>query len=164
MFKEKDRAARIAQDLRLTSDTGGPFDFIIGAYFNREKVYNQSTLEVLLDTDVDGNGQVTAADCAAGLPVACQVRNQFDQIKKSYALYSDLKYKLTDALTLRGGLRYTHDDGEQTGFRSDALVIDKRFIAHPIPLSHLGCKQDNVSGQIAPASKWARVALPHARG
>jgi iron complex outermembrane receptor protein len=157
-----DQASQIAQDLRLTSDTGGPFDFIIGAYFNREKVYNQSTLEVLLDTDVDGNGQVTAADCAAGLPVACQVRNQFDQIKKSYALYSDLKYKLTDALTLRGGLRYTHDDGEQTGFRSDALGIDKRFIANLIPLSNLGFKQDNVSGKIGLDYKLASGDLLYA--
>ena len=157
-----DQASQFAQDLRLTSNTGGPFDFIIGAYFNREKVYNQSTLEVLLDTDVDGNGQVTAADCAAGLPVACRVRNQFDQIKKSYALYSDLKYKLTDALTLRGGLRYTHDDGEQTGFRSDALGIDKRFVANLIPLSNLRFKQDNVSGKIGLDYKLASGDLLYA--
>ena len=77
----------------------------LGSYFNREKVFNETTLEVLGDTDNDSNGVINAADCAAGLPVACKVRNQFDQIKKSYALYTDLKYKVTDALTLRGGLR-----------------------------------------------------------
>ncbi|WP_421846607.1 TonB-dependent receptor [Novosphingobium sp.] len=143
-----DRASQFAQDLRLTSNTGGPFDFILGAYYNREKVYNQTTLEVLNGTDVNGDGKIDAADCAAGLPVACKVRNQFDQLKKSFALYTDLKYKLSDALTLRGGLRYTHDDGSQTGFSSDALGVDGSFVANLIPLSNLAFKTDNVSGKI----------------
>lgn len=143
-----DKASQFAQDLRLTSDTGGPFDFIVGAYYNREKVFNETTLEVVNDADNNGDGVVTAADCAAGLPVACKVRNSFDQLKKSFALYTDLKYKLTDAVTLRGGLRYTHDDGTQTDFKADALGVDDSFVANLIPLSNLRFKQDNVSGKI----------------
>jgi len=157
-----DKASQFAQDLRLTSDTGGPFDFILGAYFNREKVYNQTTLEVFNGLDVDEDGQVTAADCAAGLPAACKVRNQFDQVKKSIALYTDLKYKVSDALTLRGGLRYTHDDGEQTGFSSDALGVDESFVANLIPLSDLRFKQDNVSGKIGLDYKLASGDLLYA--
>ena len=157
-----DKASQFAQDLRLTSDTGGPFDFIFGAYFNREKVFNETTLEVLNGTDADGDGQVTAADCAAALPVACKVRNSFDQIKKSFALYTDLKYKLTDALTLRGGLRYTHDDGAQTGFRADALGVDESFVANLIPRSDLRFKQDNVSGKIGLDYKLASGDLLYA--
>ena len=157
-----DRASQFAQDLRLTSNTGGPFDFIVGAYFNREKVYNQTTLEVFNDTDVNGDGVVNAQDCADGLPVACKVRNEFDQVKKSFALYTDLKYKLTDALTVRGGLRYTHDDGEQTGFKSDALGVDDSFVANLIPLSNLHFKQNNVSGKIGIDYKLASGDLLYA--
>jgi iron complex outermembrane recepter protein len=157
-----DRASQFAQDLRLTSNTGGPFDFILGAYFNREKVYNQTTLEVFNGTDVNGDGVVNAADCAAGLPAACKVRNQFDQLKKSVALYTDLKYKLTDALTLRGGLRYTHDDGEQTNFSSNALGVDESFVANLIPLTNLRFKQDNVSGKIGVDYKLANGDLLYA--
>nr|WP_298170665.1 TonB-dependent receptor [Novosphingobium sp.] len=157
-----DRASQFAQDLRLTSNTGGPFDFILGAYFNREKVYNQTTLEVFNDTDVNEDGVINAADCAAGLPVACKVRNQFDQVKKSFALYTDLKYKLTDALTVRGGLRYTHDDGEQTGFSSDALGVDDSFVANLIPLSNLRFKQNNLSGKIGLDYKLASGDLLYA--
>ena len=157
-----DKASQFAQDLRLTSDTGGPFDFILGAYYNREKVYNQTTLEVFNGTDVNGDGKVTAADCAAGLPVACKVRNQFDQVKKSFALYTDLKYKLTEALTLRGGLRYTHDDGKQTGFSADALGVDDSFVANLIPLSNLAFKQDNLSGKIGLDYKLASGDLLYA--
>ncbi|MBX9883609.1 MAG: TonB-dependent receptor [Novosphingobium sp.] len=157
-----DRANQFAQDLRLTSNTGGPFDFIVGAYYNREKVFNRTTLEVLNGTDVNGDGVVTAADCAAGLPVACKVRNQFDQIKQSVALYSDLKYKLTDALTLRGGLRYTHDDGEQTGLSSNALGVDESFVANLIPLTSRRFKQDNLSGKVGIDYKLASGDLLYA--
>jgi iron complex outermembrane receptor protein len=157
-----DKASQFAQDLRLTSNTGGRFDFILGAYFNREKVFNETTLEVFNGLDVNEDGVINAADCAAGLPAACKVRNRFDQVKKSFALYTDLKYKLTDALTLRGGLRYTHDDGEQTGFSADALGVDGSFVANLIPLSNLAFKQDNVSGKIGLDYKLASGDLLYA--
>ncbi len=60
-----DRASQIAQDIRLTSDFSGPFNFILGAYYNREKVYNQSTFKIVQDVasggDVDGDGDVDDA-------------------------------------------------------------------------------------------------------
>uniref|UniRef100_UPI003529F42A TonB-dependent receptor n=1 Tax=Novosphingobium sp. TaxID=1874826 RepID=UPI003529F42A len=157
-----DRASQFAQDLRLTSDTGGPFDFILGAYFNREKVYNETTFEIATDVDVNGDGFINAQDCADGLPLACKVKNQFTQIKKSFALYSDLKYKLTDALTVRGGLRYTHDTGVQSGFRSDALGVDNSLVATLIPPSALRYKNNNVSGKIGFDYKLASGDLLYA--
>ena len=157
-----DRASQFAQDLRLTSDTGGPFDFILGVYYNREKVFNQTTLEIANDQDIDGSGKIDFRDCIAALPAACRVRNQFDQLKKSVAVYSDLKYKLSDAVTLRGGLRYTHDTGDQTDFSADALGVENRRVANLIPLSNLGYKQDNVSGKIGVDYKLASGDLLYA--
>ncbi|MFN3457490.1 MAG: TonB-dependent receptor [Novosphingobium sp.] len=143
-----DRATQFAQDLRLTSDFGGPFDFILGGYFHREKVFNETAFEIGKDIDSDGVPGITANDCAVGLPFACLFRNRFDQLKKSYAIYSDVKYQLSDAVTMRGGLRYTHDTGLQSGFRSDALGVDNSLIVNLIPLSSLRYSQDNVSGKI----------------
>jgi iron complex outermembrane receptor protein len=40
-----DKASQFAQDLRLTSNFGGPFDFILGAYFNREKGVQQTSFD-----------------------------------------------------------------------------------------------------------------------
>ncbi len=157
-----DKASQFAQDLRLTSNTGGPFDFILGVYYNREKVFNRTALEILTDNDVNGDGQITAADCAAGLPAACKIQNQFDQVKKSFAVYTDLKYKVSDAITLRGGLRYTHDKGEQTGFSADAYGYDNVFVTNLIPLSNLGFKKDNVSGKIGLDYKLASGDLLYA--
>jgi iron complex outermembrane receptor protein len=143
-----DRASQIAQDLRLTSDTGGPFDFILGAYYNREKVYNSTTFEIGKDIDSDGVPGITANDCAVGLPFACLFRNEFDQVKKSLAFYTDLKYELSEAITLRGGLRYTHDKGRQSDFSADALGVDESLIVNLIPLSELKDTTDNLSGKI----------------
>lgn len=157
-----DRATQFAQDLRLTSNFGGPFDFILGGYFHREKVFNETTFEIGKDIDSDGLPGITADDCAVGLPLACLFRNRFDQLKKSYAIYSDLKYELSDAVTLRGGLRYTHDTGEQSGFRSDALGVDGSLIANLIPVSALRYSQDNLSGKIGLDYKLADGNLIYA--
>ena len=143
-----DKASQFAQDLRLTSDTGGPFDFILGVYFNREKVFNRTAFEIATDVDVNADGTIDAQDCADGLPLACKVQNQFTQVKKSVAVYSDLKYKIGEAVTLRGGLRYTHDTGRQNGFISQALGVDDSVVATLIPLSDLRFRKNNFSGKI----------------
>lgn len=143
-----DRANQIAEDLRLTSTWDGPFNFILGAYYNREKVYNTTAFGIFQDIDVDGNGVINAADCAAGLPVACAVTNSFHQMKHSYAVYSDLRYDFGEAFTVRGGLRYTHDDGAQTNLISQAIGVDGVVAATLIPSTNLNFKTDNLSGKI----------------
>jgi len=154
-----DRASQIAEDLRLTSDWKGPFNFILGAYFNREKVYNSTSFGIFQDVDVNGDGVVNAQDCADGLPVACAVTNRFDQLKHSYAIYSDLRYELGSGLTLRGGLRYTWDDGEQTGLRSDAFGVDGVPVATLIPNTDLRFKTNNLSGKVGVDYKASNTIL-----
>ncbi|WP_167836657.1 TonB-dependent receptor [Sphingopyxis witflariensis] len=143
-----DRASQFAQDLRLTSDFGGPFNFILGAYFNREKVYNETTFEIAKDVDSDGLPGVTDADCAIGFPLGCLFRNSFDQVKKSYAVYTDMSFELTDALTLRGGLRYTRDKGTQSDFEANAFGPNEVLVMNLIPLSSLHYTTENLSGKI----------------
>lgn len=156
------RARQLAQDLRLTSSWSGPFNFIVGAYYNREKVFNSSNLGIYRDLDVDGDGLINAADCAAALPLACNVTNRFGQLKHSYAGYTDMRYNLGEALTLRGGLRYTRDDGRQSGFRSDASGVDGQYVATLIPLTNLSFKDDNLSGKIGIDYKPSRNLLVYA--
>ena len=157
-----DNASQVAQDLRLTSDFSGPFNFILGAYFNRESVFNRSAFEIGKDIDSDGLPGVTDADCAIGLPLGCIFQNEFSQKKKSFALYTDASYELSDALTLRGGLRFTDDKGEQTGFRSDALGPNRVLVATLIPPTSLSYKKTNVSGKIGLDYKLADDRLLYA--
>ncbi|ODU18787.1 MAG: TonB-dependent receptor [Sphingomonas sp. SCN 67-18] len=157
-----DRASQFAQDLRLTSDFTGPFNFILGAYFNREKVFNQTTFEIGKDIDFDEEPGVTDADCAIGLPVACLSGNHFDQIKKSYAVYSDMSFALTDQLKLRGGLRYTRDTGRQYDFESNAYGPNGVLVTNLIPLSSLSYRTSNLSGKIGADFKISRDSMLYA--
>jgi iron complex outermembrane receptor protein len=141
-------ATQFAQDLRLTSNSGGPLEFILGAYFSREKVFNSTNLRFANDVDVNDDGTIDVQDCIDGFVLACQFVNRFDQVKQSTALYTDLKYALTGRLALRGGLRYTHDTGRQYGFRSDALGVDDVLVVNLIPPSSLRYENDDVSGKV----------------
>ena len=157
-----DEAKQFAQDLRLTSTSDGPFDFILGAYYAHEQVFNSSTFRIALDVDANGDNVINAQDCADGLPLACQFKNQFDQTKESAALYTDLKYALGDKVTLHGGLRYTHDTGRQYNFSSDALGVDNSLIVNLIPLSELKYSIDNLSGKIGLDYKFDSGNLAYA--
>ncbi|MGD9471703.1 MAG: TonB-dependent receptor [Novosphingobium sp.] len=157
-----DRASQFAQDLRLTSDFDGPFNFILGAYFNREKVFNASAYEIGLDVDTDGQPGVTSADCALSGFDGCLFRNQFDQLKKSYALYSDVSFKVTDALTIRGGLRYTHDKGVQSDFTANVYGPDEILVSTIIPSTTLRYSTNNLSGKIGLDYKINRDVMIYA--
>ena len=154
-----DRATQITQDLRITSDFDGPFNFILGAYYAREKVFNQTTFEIAKDVDSDGLPSVTDLDCAIGLPLGCLFENRFDQLKKSAALYTDMSFEITDALKLRGGLRYTHDTGRQSNFESNAFGPNRVLVVNLIPPSALAYKTNNISGKIGLDYKLGRDAL-----
>lgn len=150
-----DRASQIAQDIRLTSDFSGPFNFILGAYYNREKVYNQSTFKIVQDVasggDVDGDGDVDDADCAATTAgEACNFRNSFNQTKKSIAIYSDASFEITDAIKLKGGLRFTRDTGTQSNFIAEQVGPSGAVlgVTIPTPASPLEYKISNLSGKI----------------
>lgn len=151
-----DEAKQFTQDLRLTSNTGGPFNFIIGAYYAHEQVFNSSNFKIALDVDANGDNVINAQDCIDGLPLACQFKNQFDQSKDSYALYSDFKYEAGDHFVLRGGLRYTHDTGRQYNFQSNALGVDNSLILNLIPVSELRYSTNNLSGKIGFDYKFDR--------
>ena len=128
-----DRVKQIAQDLRLSYDGSDRFKALLGAYATREWVYN-STLEALYtDIDTNGDGVINSQDCLVSFPVACQIRNSFDQRKTSLALYGDVTYKLTSNLSLRFGLRGTDDRGELTGFNSQVAGADGVYFLNLIP-------------------------------
>ncbi len=150
-----DRATQFAQDLRLTSDFDGPFNFILGGYFNREKVFNASTFKIAQDVasggDVDGDGFVTDADCGATTAgEACQFGNSFDQIKKSFAVYTDASFELSETIKLRGGLRYTRDTGKQPNFIAEQIGPSGAVlgVTIPTPATPPSYKIGNVSGKI----------------
>jgi len=151
------RTKQITQDLRLTSDFSGPFNFIVGAFYSEEKILNYNDLPFFMDIDVNGDGAIDAQDCVdGGFFVACNYFNRFRQEKTSVAAYSDVTYELTDRFTLRGGLRYTHDEGELRDFYAQLRARDQTPLFNIIPgsetdlfaTSAMDFEDDNVSGKI----------------
>jgi iron complex outermembrane recepter protein len=118
---------QVAQDIRLSTTGTEALSYILGAYYQHEAIFNSTENRFYNFLDYNGDGQINYQDCvdssfntpgagyAAGLFVnpSCRYYNSFDQIKNSWAVYSDGSYKLSDAFKLRAGVRYNHDTGEQ---------------------------------------------------
>src|SRR3546814_19620298 len=76
----KGRCKQLSQDLRLSSDFDGPFNFIFGAYYNIEKLWNETSAGFYSDIDVNGDGALTWEDCVdSGFAVSCIYRNNYKQ-------------------------------------------------------------------------------------
>jgi iron complex outermembrane receptor protein len=56
-------AEQVSQDLRITSDSSGPFNFIAGLYYAKEEVYNQTTIGFYTDLDMNTDGGLDFTDC-----------------------------------------------------------------------------------------------------
>jgi len=87
---------QFTQELRLSGNLTDSIDFVVGGYyFNSRYQLDQSTFF----------GPFLQA--AAGLPA--QGGNRVDHYSKSKALFADVQWKLTEALRLSFGGRYTWD-------------------------------------------------------
>ena len=130
------RGWQFAQDLRVASSSRGPLNYILGAYYNIERLHSGSVYRYFYDLDVNGDGVVDFNDCldpVSGYFLACEYSNSYTQTKKSAALYTDLKFALTERIALRGGLRYTRDEGDLTHFKALLFGVDGTPLANLIP-------------------------------
>ena len=77
---------QVTQDLRLTSRGSGPFNFIAGAYYQHEDIYNSTENQFFAGTDNNLDGTVDYQDCVAlpprlrGLRVPQPVRPAAQQL------------------------------------------------------------------------------------
>jgi outer membrane receptor protein involved in Fe transport len=95
---------QFSQELRLTSDTGGKFEYMLGAY------YQWSHLDsTQLQTNSFLNGTINAAPPFAALrpflPLALKTNAQWRE--NNWSVFGTVSYELTESLKLTGGLRYS---------------------------------------------------------
>lgn len=87
---------QVTEELRLASKGSSPFNWQAGLYYFHETLgYSNETVNNTFKT-ADGNPGFGAYQFA-------------HQTSSSYAAFGQASYKLGDALTLTGGVRYTHD-------------------------------------------------------
>lgn len=81
---------QFSQELQLSYDAGGSFNFVAGAYYFRE-------------TDETESG-------IFGPAIAFVSNSLNDQTNRSYALYGQANFAVSDRLTATLGLRYTYEE------------------------------------------------------
>jgi iron complex outermembrane receptor protein len=94
-----------SQELRLASHGASPFGWLIGAYYGHESVH--PTVEFHFSDGYNyGYYQLPNGTTLWGY----DEYNNFNQVKTSAAGFLNLTYALNSTVTLRAGVRYTHDD------------------------------------------------------
>lgn len=111
------------QDMRLASNGSGPYKWLLGAYYYRDRVDATVDLSFFYSFagDNNGNGQL---DCFDDGITGCGYGNALGQIRQSYAFYTQQSYEVANGLTLTGGLRYTHDMIRLDYYRSALSYLD----------------------------------------
>lgn len=101
-----------SQEVRLYSENSGPFNWSLGGFYRNAEDFRASILPIFFPSPI-----------------------LEDNRSKSYAIFGELIYDITDRLQLTGGLRYFNDDVEYEEFSRFGSVI--------IPPSDLIVSSDN---------------------
>lgn len=149
------------QEIRLTSPTGGKFDYIIGAHYSKED------LEFFKPTHLDATSIpeiFNALTVGLGVPgpVLTVTRIQdFQQDTESLAVFADGTFNVSDQFRINGGLRWTQDkkDADKnlfytqlntvTPFPLADIVLPNLGLGSPHTFAGLSRKEDAVTGSIA---------------
>jgi iron complex outermembrane receptor protein len=119
------RQRQFTQELRLQSNDDGDnrFNWVVGAYFMDETVKDASTQDVLRDLRPLFPAGYSVADSVAAFSYP------YTQDTRSYALFGQADYRITDRLIATAGLRYSADE-KSMDYRSQAeggLVVLLNF-------------------------------------
>lgn len=113
---------QFTQEVRLASDTGGPFQWLIGAFYSDvERIYAQRLPTPGYDAYTDATlGAGTAAGAANGYGPDSPYNSDLPYNIEQFAIFGEASYDLTDRLTVTAGARY-YDFSEERDFISGGL-------------------------------------------
>ena len=138
------KTKQFTQDLRLTSSGDGNLNYIVGAYYQHEVIYNQTVNYIFTDPafgfdcaassfappDADTGNPGGGYYSGIAINLGCGYKNSFDQLRNSWAVYTDDSWKLSDLVKLRVGLRFNHDNGAQLNALDQLLDQNGTAIAN----------------------------------
>ncbi|MGH6631954.1 MAG: TonB-dependent receptor, partial [Sphingopyxis sp.] len=176
--QQANRQRQFSQELRLASDTDGPIDYVVGAYY---------FWQVIRGKGASAYGPAAALwnrPATSPIPLAAweaalngfEANSTSDPRTKSYALFGQLDWKFTDRLTLTAGLRYTHEtkSGSFTqfhvagtdlstlpaGLAAQAAALRAQF--NPVTNYSTGFKDNSISGLATLSWQFSDDALAYA--
>ena len=111
-----------SQELRLSSNGDGPFQWVIGGFYSKvDRVYAQRLPTPGYDAFTDARfGAGTAAGAANGFPANSPYNADLPYDIEQFALFAEASYEMTDRLTATLGGRY-YDFKEKRDFISGGL-------------------------------------------
>lgn len=122
---------QFSQEIRLSSPTGQPLEFIVGAYYDTS------------DYHLDQFGGFNINNSA--LNYFGLLHTFFDQQSESYSVFGQATWNATEALRFIGSLRYTHTTKEAT---FDGRRVYGPFNLRPITQAEGKRKENNVDPSI----------------
>ncbi|WP_293884065.1 TonB-dependent receptor [Sphingomonas sp.] len=109
-----------SQELRLVSNFDGPLNFVVGGFYYNEKLKHQDRNLFGRDArpylNILSQGGIRAVESILGLPVNTFTQpgvgdtNNYRVNDRTYSVFGTVDYKVTDRITLTGGLAYTKDE------------------------------------------------------
>ncbi len=132
-FDADEKMSQTSLEMRLSDDTGGRLDWIVGAFY--------------VSDDIDFDTHWTSYTART------KYDNLHKQTRNSFALFGQVDYELTEKLSLSGGLRYTRDEATFSG-RNDDLnpwgisTFTTTFATTNPFIWDRAFEDDNVSGRI----------------
>ena len=109
--QQSNRQRQFSQEIRLASDSGGPVDYVVGAYYFWQVIRGKGATAygpaaALWNRPAASPFSLAAWEAAVN---GFEANSTSDPRTKSYAVFGQLDWKFTDRLTLTAGLRYTHE-------------------------------------------------------
>jgi iron complex outermembrane receptor protein len=156
---EQTDADSISQEFRLTSNTDGRFNWIVGAYYKHDNVnkkdqfFGENFFGAFADNQPIPNF----------LSVTSGENNWFDDAKlNNYAIFGQLGFKFTDTLRLNVGLRQTWDKKKGTS-RGVVVATGDRFNPNdPIAIVTLVTVCRSPAGDVVPVPDGEQCLAPNA--
>jgi iron complex outermembrane receptor protein len=142
----KDKPEQWSQELRVASNGDGKLKWIAGAFYFDDNLKTDSSFDVLRDlrplfADPETNPTGFSPENSVGL-----LRYPFTQKTKSWALFGQADYAISDALTLTAGLRYTED---KIDFKYQSYFDEAGVGIFPVVGTDDSSKFTNTSGRLA---------------
>ncbi|MBI1732799.1 MAG: TonB-dependent receptor [Gammaproteobacteria bacterium] len=128
-----------SQELRLTSNLDGPFNWILGAYYYTDE----------LDSALHFNNVDLGPPPGTGIPVPVGVAQNIFQETESWSVFGEVTYRILERLTARAGLRLTED---QRSVDIDSFFMNALLLPRELPISRSVARNALLFPLILPAS------------
>ena len=176
--QQSNRQRQFSQEIRLASDSDGPVNYVVGAYYFWQIINGKGA------TAFGPAAGLWNRPAASPLPLAVweaalngfEANSTSNPRTRSFALFGQADWKITDRLTLTGGLRFTHEkkDGSFTQFHvagvdlstlpaniaNNAALLRTQF--NPVTSYTTGFTDNSLSGLATLSWQFADDALAYA--